>query len=258
MLLLLVLAAGCWASLQPLPSLAGKRVLFIGAHPDDIEGCAGGLVQTLTDVHYVIVTNGDKGCGAAFCENYTVSELATTRQAEQVAAAKVLSVKPENVVFLGYEDAMVVSTPEVQIKMDLIAAIRRIRPDVVMSWLSYPSFQLLPSAGWDDAGFHPDHMGVGKVALDAATFGSALARLFPELGAAWRVEQYYFWSFEAAATHYLDVTSLLPLKIAAYLAHKSQYPNASYVGPSVTATAKMLGDELGLNGLPVEAFQAYF
>ncbi len=109
MLLVLLALVGCgWGAVKPLPSLAGKRVLFVGAHPDDIEASAGGLIQTLTDVHYLIVTNGDKGCSAAFCVNFTVSELATTRQAEQLAAAKVLGVKPENVVFLSYEDAMVV------------------------------------------------------------------------------------------------------------------------------------------------------
>jgi LmbE family N-acetylglucosaminyl deacetylase len=246
------------AALQPLPSLAGKRVLFIGAHPDDIEAGAGGLIQTLTDVHYIIVTNGDKGCGAAFCANFTVSELATTRQAEQLAAAKVLNVKAQNVVFLGYEDAMVVSTPEVEIKMDVIAAIRRIQPDVVMSWFPYPSFNLMPSAGWDDLGFHPDHQAVGRIALDSTKFGAGLARLFPELGAAWRsMTQYYFWSYTTSATHYLDVTNLLPLKIASFLAHKSQYPNASVVGPAVTMTANMVGKDLGLN-VAAEGFQAYF
>jgi len=39
--------------------------MLISAHPDDIEGCVGGLVSMLTqqdiDVYYVILTNGDKG-----------------------------------------------------------------------------------------------------------------------------------------------------------------------------------------------------
>ena len=40
-------------------------VLFVGAHPDDIEAMAGGFIRALvkqgTTVHYVIMTNGDKG-----------------------------------------------------------------------------------------------------------------------------------------------------------------------------------------------------
>ncbi len=150
LLLLCAVAMAAAAGVAPLPSLSGKRVLFVAAHPDDIEGCAGGLIQLLTsqDVHHLIVTNGDKGCGAAFCANFSVSQLATTRQAEQLAAAEVLGVSPQNVAFLNYEDAMVSSTPEVQIKMDIIAAIRAVRPDVVLSWYPYPRFELLPSAGW--------------------------------------------------------------------------------------------------------------
>ncbi len=141
--------------------------------------------------------------------------------------------------------------------MDVIAAIRHIKPDVVFSWFPYPSFELLPSAGWDDVGFHPDHQAVGRIALDSAKFGAALARLFPELGAPWRVTQYYFWSYTTSATHYLDITNLLPLKIDSYLAHKSQYPNASVVAPAVQLVGKMIGNQLGLN-VAAEAFQAYF
>jgi hypothetical protein len=55
-----------------ISSWAGKRVLFITAHPDDIEGFSGGLVAALqrqgnVEVSYLISTNGDKGGLVSCC-----------------------------------------------------------------------------------------------------------------------------------------------------------------------------------------------
>eukprot|EP01116_Phalansterium_solitarium_P021546 TRINITY_DN6744_c0_g1_i2.p1 TRINITY_DN6744_c0_g1~~TRINITY_DN6744_c0_g1_i2.p1 ORF type:complete len:145 (+),score=2.18 TRINITY_DN6744_c0_g1_i2:76-510(+) len=62
----------------------GKNVMMVSAHPDDIENCAGATVSLLTQlgiqVYYVIVTNGDKGCSADFCLNFTAPQIAVTRQ----------------------------------------------------------------------------------------------------------------------------------------------------------------------------------
>jgi LmbE family N-acetylglucosaminyl deacetylase len=69
-----------------------QRVLFAVAHPDDIEGLAGGLVLALrqqgTEVFYLIMTNGDKG-GMCYNSsnvffNCSKEALATLRRAEQV------------------------------------------------------------------------------------------------------------------------------------------------------------------------------
>lgn len=47
-----------------LTQFVNKRVLFVVAHPDDIEGLCGGLVSLLsrqgTEIGYLIATNGDK------------------------------------------------------------------------------------------------------------------------------------------------------------------------------------------------------
>ncbi len=48
-------------------------------------------------VNIIIITNGDKGCSAAFCHNYTSDQIAVTRRAEALAAAAALGVKPMNV-----------------------------------------------------------------------------------------------------------------------------------------------------------------
>ncbi len=51
----------------PIENWRGKTVMFIIAHPDDAEGAAGGTISLMkkngVKVVYLIVTNGDKGCG---------------------------------------------------------------------------------------------------------------------------------------------------------------------------------------------------
>ena len=122
-------------------------VAFVGAHPDDIEALAGATIaggvtrrnvcgtatfntapQTAlraqgTAVYFVIITNGNKGCGAQFCQNFTTDQIAscaaallqpkpppssvthfTCRRQEALAAAASLGVSPSRVRMLGFED----------------------------------------------------------------------------------------------------------------------------------------------------------
>ena len=50
-----------------------------------------------TVINIIIITNGDKGCGAAFCQNYTSPDIAAVRHAEALAAAAALGVPSSNV-----------------------------------------------------------------------------------------------------------------------------------------------------------------
>ena len=77
------------ASLAPDPfvqQLAGKRVLWIGAHPDDESTVAPVLGEACVDggatCTFLVATRGEGGCGG------NPSECATTRSAEMQAAAK--------------------------------------------------------------------------------------------------------------------------------------------------------------------------
>ena len=47
---------------------------------------------------------------------------------------------------------MLTSYPEVQVRENLVSVIRQVQPHVVMTWYGYPTFSLLPSAGWGDLG----------------------------------------------------------------------------------------------------------
>ncbi len=77
---------------------SAKSILVVGPHPDDETMIAGGRTRAAVlagdTVHVVVVTNGDND-GKAF---------GLAREAESVAAARMLGVAEENVVFLGYGD----------------------------------------------------------------------------------------------------------------------------------------------------------
>lgn len=69
-----------------------KKALFIGAHPDDNESCAGGTMILLQNggcqVVSVYLTSGERGIQGA-----TLDEAATIRRAELVEACKVMGVE---------------------------------------------------------------------------------------------------------------------------------------------------------------------
>lgn len=122
------------ASELPWKSWGMKTIMFVSAHPDDIEASAGGLIAQLTaqgtTVYYMILTNGDKGCGNPKCENWTSEQIAVVRYNETLNAAKVLGVPAENVLLLDYEDGMMVTYPEIQIIQTMVTILRQIKPNV--------------------------------------------------------------------------------------------------------------------------------
>lgn len=98
-----VTASNAWGSTTVALSVTvnnkvPRSILVIGPHQDDESMVAGGVIRAAVlagdTVHIVLVTNGDV--------NGTTEGLA--REAESVAAAQLLGVPEQNVVFLGYGD----------------------------------------------------------------------------------------------------------------------------------------------------------
>ena len=131
-----------------------ERVLTIGAHPDDAEFQCGATLAKWSaagaEVSMVICTDGSKGTWDPDAE---LTDLVAARQREQHAAAEALGVRGE-VVFLGWTDGEVQPTTAAQAEVAL--AIRRLRPDVVLTHDPWKRYRL-----------HPDHRNVGWLALDA-------------------------------------------------------------------------------------------
>src|SRR5438270_9351884 len=87
------------------------RVMVIQAHPDDAEFlCAGTVARFIASgyrVQYVLATSGDKGSDDP---QATPERLVATREAEQLAAARILGVA--EVTFLRhYDGELEVSIP---------------------------------------------------------------------------------------------------------------------------------------------------
>ena len=119
-----------------------QRGMVVVAHPDDAEwGCAGTVALWCAmgwDVVYVMCTDGSKGSSDP---EMTAQQLVEVRTREQQNAGKVLGLR--NVVFLGYEDAML--QPTLDVRRDIAREIRRHRPGVVIC--PYP-MRSLGRRGW--------------------------------------------------------------------------------------------------------------
>src|SRR6266404_2993579 len=95
-----------------------KKILFVTAHPDDVDVMWAGTIAKLTsdkkEVFVVVVTNGARGSR----ENIISEEaLAKERLQEQTNALKAVGVPKENFATLNYKDG------EAENNMELIGKI---------------------------------------------------------------------------------------------------------------------------------------
>lgn len=202
------------ASAEPLPDV--KRVLGVFAHPDDVDFSAAGTVaRWLADglaVGYVIITRGDAG---GF-DDTPRDQMPGLREAEQRAAAAELGVTDLD--FLdGYADGTL--TPTIGLRRDITRAIRRFRPDRVVT--SSPLRRWERIAGPS----HPDHLAAGEATTCAIYPDARNAFAFPELlaeGLEPIVVREVWYAGGPDPDHLVDVTDTYPAKLAALRRHTSQ------------------------------------
>ncbi|MHB9038820.1 MAG: PIG-L deacetylase family protein [Armatimonadota bacterium] len=131
-----------------------KRVLFISAHPDDIEFYCGGLVRMMRergiDVTFAIGTRGGKGL-----KGWLRRRLERLRAAHQLESARILG--GAEVIFYDYPDKFLSDHIELYAR-DLMTLIECIDPDIIFSW--DPDFIYNP---------HPDHQAAADAARIAST-----------------------------------------------------------------------------------------
>jgi LmbE family N-acetylglucosaminyl deacetylase len=185
------------------------------AHPDDVDFSAAGTVARWVDagieVGYLLITRGDAG---GF-DDTPREEMPALREAEQRAAAAAVGVK--QVDFLtGYADGTL--TPTLSLRRDIAAAIRRFRPDRVLT--------SSPLRRWDRIGAsHPDHLAAGEATTCAVYPDARNPFAFPELLAAglepWTVREVWY-SGGPGPDHPVEVTQTYPRKLAALRAHATQ------------------------------------
>jgi LmbE family N-acetylglucosaminyl deacetylase len=188
------------------------------AHPDDVDfGAAGTIARWVCDgvqVHYLVVTRGDAG---GFDDAVPRDRMPAIREAEQRAAASAVGV--DSVDFLdGYADGTVTVT--LGLRRDIAAAIRRVRPDRVLTNSPIRRWDRVVGPG------HPDHLAVGEATTCAVYPDSRNPYAFPELRrdhglAAWTVREIWYTG-GPDPDHFVDVTETYERKLAALRAHESQ------------------------------------
>ena len=195
---------------------SNKRGMVVVAHADDAEWGCSGTVAKLCDegweMVYVLCTDGSKGIDDPAI---SADELIRIREAEQTNAGKVLGL--HEVVFLGYEDAML--QPTLDLRRDIARQIRRYCPDLVIC--QNPARDLV---GRGYIG-HPDHFAAGEATL-SAIYPTARDRLtFPELLAEGlephKVKELWIMDRQNA-DQYVDVTDYIDVAVTALRAHVSQ------------------------------------
>lgn len=193
-----------------------RRALFIYAHPDDIEfsvaGTAARWASAGSEITYVVITDGNVGSHEP---GMTAVRIAEVRRQEQEAAANVAGAA--RCVFLGYHDGVL--EPTLALRKELVALIRRYRPNVVVCGdptVFFPS---------DTRINHPDHRAAATAAIDATFPAAEMPLLYPELeadGLQPHKVNYVYISNPREATYYVDITGTIDVKIEALRQHKSQ------------------------------------
>jgi LmbE family N-acetylglucosaminyl deacetylase len=213
------------------PISDAQRVLGVFAHPDDVDFGAGGTIARWTaegiEVSYLIVTRGDAG---GFDETPR-EEMPRLREAEQRAAAAELGVK--DIEFLnGYFDGQL--TPTIKLRRDITRAIRRVRPDRIITTSPLRRWERMAGPS------HPDHMAVGEATTCAiypdARNPFAFSELMDEGLEPWVVREVWYTS-GPSPDHAVDVTDMLDRKLAALARHTTQ---TSHVDVSVFVRERMI------------------
>ena len=146
------------------------KLMEIFAHPDDESlGTGGTLVKYGAEgieTYLVTATRGERGWWGSAADYPGPESLGHTREAELRAAAQVLGLR--EVVFLDYVDGELDAAPVQEVVARLTAHIRRIRPDVVVTFDP------------DGVYGHPDHIAISQFTTAAivAAADPAIAKLY--------------------------------------------------------------------------------
>jgi LmbE family N-acetylglucosaminyl deacetylase len=191
------------------------RALAIAAHPDDVEFQCGATFAKWAAagcvVNHLICTDGSKGTWDPTVDQ---TELVATRIVEQRAAADRLGSTGE-VVHLGVVDGELDVTRE--LTGQIAYWIRKLRPDVVFAHDPWRRWRL-----------HPDHRAAGFLACDAVV-AARDPFFFPEHDVTPHRPHSVLLFETEEPDHAEDVTGYADAKVAALLAHESQFETTMYI-----------------------------
>ena len=169
-----------------------KKLLFVGAHPDDETfGIGGTLAQYAADgvkVYYACATRGEAGSVSPE-SMHGYAAIGDMRWAELQCAAQALGLT--GVIHLGFRDSgmpgsddnthqgALANAPLEQVASRIVKVIREIKPQVVITFN--------PVGGYR----HPDHIAIHEATVKAF-YAAGDTRMYPEAGPAFQSQKLYF------------------------------------------------------------------
>src|SRR5579884_249082 len=183
-----------------------RRVLAVGAHPDDIEILCGGTMARYrregVEVTLATATDGNRGGMGVAPE-----ELGAVRRKEAAASAEEIGA---HYVSAGLPDGGVNPTDEAM-RQVMVDVVREARPDVVFT--HHP----------DD--YHADHAATSKLVLDA-TFSASVPLHVSDEPATTGIPPVLFMDTLAGIgflpEEYVDISDIFPVKRSMLSRHASQ------------------------------------
>ena len=181
------------------------NVLFVGAHPDDIEVFAGGTAGRYADrgdkVFFCVATNGNVGSSTL-----PKDEIARIRHAEAAAGAAVVGAE---LIWLDFDDEFLIDTRQTRLKF--IEAFRVADPDVVF-------------CHWT-GDYNPDHSISGTI-VDECVHMAAVPNIETASGPTGKLPHVYFLDTIAGVGFepelYVDIADVFERKVEMARCHQSQ------------------------------------
>jgi len=196
------------SKLEALPEDWG-RALAVVAHPDDLEYGVASAVARWTEqaktVTYCLVTSGEAGI-----DSMAPDECARVRRQEEIRSAAVVGV--EVVEFLDHPDGLV--EPNLALRRDLAAAIRRHRPEVLISINHRDKWGFGPLN-------HADHRHTGTALLDAARDAANRWLFVGAGGDPWSGVRFAAFGGSPTPTHGVDISDTIGRGVDSLREHRA-------------------------------------
>lgn len=181
------------------------NVLFVGAHPDDIETFSGGTAALYArqghKVFFCVATNGNVGSSTL-----SQQEIAAIRHEEAKAGARIVGAE---LIWLNFDDEFLIDS--VETRRAFIEAFRLARPDVVF-------------CHWRED-YNPDHSISGMI-VDECIHMGAVPNIKTASPPTYKIPHVYFMDTPAGVNFvpelYVDITETFAQKIEMVRAHASQ------------------------------------
>lgn len=143
---------------DPVENWKGKRVLLIGAHPDDDHQSHGTLAMLNKNGNEIYILTMSTGNVGTKDPKLGKDDLAKIRRIEQLDAMKQIGLSEDRYINLGYDDGRLEFANKEEAIGKLVYYIRKLKPDVLMAFDPGYNYQV-----WHKS----DHRAAAYLAADA-------------------------------------------------------------------------------------------